>query len=238
MKYFVTADVHGFYDELILALKQKGFDENDSSHILIICGDLFDRGDKPQQIIDFVNKLKKRVILIRGNHEDLMEEMLRRGFPLSHEEHNGTIKTIMALNSNYGKTEFNLRKIAVDSGLQKILDSTVDYLEIGDYIFVHAWIPTYITGYPDEEDWRKADSEAWQRARWVNPVKMYKYKTFEKGKIIVCGHYPCSALWEEREGEKYSAENENHSPFIDENIIGLDASTYKSHIVNVIVIEK
>lgn len=78
MKYFVSADIHGFYDEWQLALKEKGFDINNSEHKIILCGDLFDRGRQPKEIIDFVLTHKDKVILIRGNHEDLMQEMIDR----------------------------------------------------------------------------------------------------------------------------------------------------------------
>ncbi|MBQ8726493.1 MAG: metallophosphoesterase [Clostridia bacterium] len=46
MKYYVVSDVHGFYDELIFALTEKGFFDEKSPHKLIICGDLLDRGEK------------------------------------------------------------------------------------------------------------------------------------------------------------------------------------------------
>lgn len=78
MKYFVSSDIHGFFDEWQNALKEKGFDLNNPEHKIILCGDLFDRGSQPKEIIDFVLKHKVKVILIRGNHEDLMEQMIER----------------------------------------------------------------------------------------------------------------------------------------------------------------
>ena len=78
MKYFVSGDIHGFYDVWQNALKDKGFDLNNPEHKIILCGDLFDRGSQPKEIIEFVLKHKDKVILIRGNHEDLMEQMIER----------------------------------------------------------------------------------------------------------------------------------------------------------------
>ena len=40
MKYFVVADVHGFYDLMIKALTEKGYFEEKEPHKLVICGDL------------------------------------------------------------------------------------------------------------------------------------------------------------------------------------------------------
>jgi len=41
MKYYVTADVHGFFSELKDALDEAGFFEDKEPHKLIICGDIF-----------------------------------------------------------------------------------------------------------------------------------------------------------------------------------------------------
>ena len=42
MKYYVTADVHGFYSEMRAALEKAGFFSEHEPHKLIILGDLFD----------------------------------------------------------------------------------------------------------------------------------------------------------------------------------------------------
>ena len=54
MKYFVSADIHGFFDEWMSALKKNDFDIDNQQHKIVVCGDLFDRGRQPKQIIDFV----------------------------------------------------------------------------------------------------------------------------------------------------------------------------------------
>ena len=46
MKYYVTADVHGYFTELKTALAEQGFFEDTEPHKLVICGDLYDRGTK------------------------------------------------------------------------------------------------------------------------------------------------------------------------------------------------
>ena len=74
MKYYVVADVHGFYTELIAALDEKGFFKDKEPHKLIVCGDLFDRGQEAVALQAFIVDLMKKdeVILIHGNHEDLI----------------------------------------------------------------------------------------------------------------------------------------------------------------------
>ena len=46
MKYYVTADVHGFYTELHRALDRAGYFADPEPHKLLILGDLFDRGQE------------------------------------------------------------------------------------------------------------------------------------------------------------------------------------------------
>ena len=44
MRYYVTADVHGFYTKLHEALESAGYFDDPEPHRLIILGDIFDRG--------------------------------------------------------------------------------------------------------------------------------------------------------------------------------------------------
>ena len=79
-KYFVVTDVHGFYDEMRAALDRAGFDLTNPNHILVSLGDLLDRGRQPKECLEFVLGIpENRRILIRGNHEDLMWEMVASG---------------------------------------------------------------------------------------------------------------------------------------------------------------
>lgn len=55
MRYYVVADVHSFYNELIKALTEKGFFEDKEPHKLIVCGDLFDRGMQSAELQDFIH---------------------------------------------------------------------------------------------------------------------------------------------------------------------------------------
>ncbi len=238
MKYFVCADIHGFYDEWMKALNEKGFALNNDRHKIIICGDLFDRGRQPKEIIDFILSHKDKFILIRGNHEDLMQGMLDRNHNDYDDLVNGTAQTIVDLYPEWQISEFNLKKIARITGLQKVLDMCVDYFETEKYVFVHGWIPIIENGYRYDKNWRKARKKRWEKARWQNPVNMLKYEIFEPKKIIVCGHWHCSALWHEQNPDKYEEFGPKASfhPFITKNMIALDTCTVYTHRVNVIII--
>lgn len=109
MKYFVSSDIHGFFDEWQNALKEKGLDFNNPEHKIILCDDLFDRGSQIKEIIDFVLKYKVKVILIRGNHEDLMKQMIERKSSDYGDLCNSTAQTIVDLYPEWQINEFNLK---------------------------------------------------------------------------------------------------------------------------------
>ena len=73
-KYFAISDIHSFYDEMLEALKSKGFDMQNPDHNVIICGDAFDRGEFSLKVFEFMKILnnENRLMDVRGNHEDLL----------------------------------------------------------------------------------------------------------------------------------------------------------------------
>lgn len=97
--YFITSDIHSYYNELKVALDEAGFDINNNEHILIVNGDLFDRGEDTLQVLKFIKSIpKERRILIRGNHEYLLRDLLnRKDFPQWHDVTNRTLKTVFHL---------------------------------------------------------------------------------------------------------------------------------------------
>ena len=66
MKYYVTADVHGYFSELKTALSALGFFQDTEPHKLIVCGDLYDRGSEALHLQEFILDLleKDEVILV------------------------------------------------------------------------------------------------------------------------------------------------------------------------------
>lgn len=256
MRYYVVADVHSFYDELIKALTEKGFFEDKEPHKLIVCGDLFDRGMQSAELQDFIVDLmaKDEVILVRGNHEDLMMELLKNAafyfdneIRCFHHWSNGTVRTLYALTQMTINT--NTHKEIVDKMrttpyIKDIIPATLDYFETEHYVFVHGWIPTITTRsygleqYLPIDNWRKASKELWEKARWINGMDACSQGIKEKDKTIVCGHYHCSwgHCYLERQGAEFGR-YANYEPYYDDGIIAIDACTAESGKVNCIVLE-
>ena len=101
MKYYFTTDIHGFYTELRKALEEVGYFSDPAPHKQIILDDLLDPGQKAVEMQRYILQLMDQspVILVRGNHEDLYEEMviIDEGLPIRHHVSNGTCWTALQL---------------------------------------------------------------------------------------------------------------------------------------------
>lgn len=249
-KYFVVSDVHSFFNELMAALNEKGFEKDNPEHKLIVCGDLFDRGSQTVECFEFVKSLGDRFIYVKGNHETLLEDCIEEFYagrvPSLHHFHNGTIKTICQF---CGENEWIVYdptwRDKICETMRPILDwideKCVNYFEVGDYIFVHGWIPCY-----DElNDFRNSTEADWEKARWENGMAMWRYPFFRvAGKTVVCGHWHCSWGWshirqERKEWPQLNRKDwiKSFEPFIDDGIMAIDACTAYSGKINCIVIE-
>lgn len=172
MKYFAVSDIHSFADDLKFSLSTAGFNKRDKNHTLIVLGDIFDRGDETIAVYKFLKSIpKSRRILIRGNHEALFLELLKKPFPQSHDFSNGTVSTFVQI-AGYSDTEVaflktcyyfsngtyssyekfsedgqviwnDIRRAVLGHEITKWLQSNewVNYYELGPYIFVHSFIP-------------------------------------------------------------------------------------------------
>lgn len=260
MKYYVVADVHGFYSELITALTAQGFFSDNSPHKLVVCGDLFDRGKEATKLQEFIDDLLKKdeVILIRGNHEDLTIEFVQnidrwitKTVERTHHWRNGTVETVlqltgMTLGEAIAAPDRCAIKMENTPFFKRIIPAMVNYFETEQYIFVHGWIPCHTLRYPGgmtyfllDETWRDASEKDWDSARWYNGMEAAKQGVKEPGKTIVCGHWHCSYGHASIQGKgDESGPFADYSPYYNEGIIAIDACTVISRKVNCIVLEE
>ena len=239
MKYFVVSDVHSCYDELMIALKSNNFDMTNPHHKLVVCGDLFDRGSQSIEVFEFVKELQAqdRLIYVKGNHEELLGECVNEfccgKVPGEHHIYNGTTNTIIQFCNNKklyigNKASIKTVKERMRPILQFIDDNCVDYFEIGNYIFVHGWIPLDV-------DYKNADSDYWSEARWTNGMEMWWLNPESRlpNKTIVCGHV--FSNWGHNKIHKVGKIMD--CPFVDDGIIAIDGRVVESRHINCIVIE-
>ena len=233
-KLFVVSDVHGHYTLLKEALDKAGFDKENENHLLICCGDYFDRGRENAEVLRFFERLKHKVLL-RGNHEDLLLNLFKTGKFLPHNYINGTMTT---LENFLGKYAINPVDDTIDfSGKTRIVDricdfieGTENYFETENYLFVHGWVPE---GVKAAKDCQKVDNQGWEKARWIKWTERYEGENPLLDKTLVCGHMPTffAKFFDETRGEN------NYDTFYGKGLIAIDAGTFDTQRINVLVLE-
>lgn len=269
-KYFITSDIHSFYTPLIVALEKNEFDINNPEHILVVLGDVFDRGNETLDVYYFLTTTlsEDRIILIRGNHELLYLDLLKKDFPDSYDFNNGTVRTFCQI-ARYGEEALSWKywfmlgeeepyerihqtwkeivKEVKNSEITKWIQGKqwINYLETNKYIMVHSWIPTtqvYYKGYIQEvdyrEDWRNATATEWADATWGCPWKKALLGFNKTTKTIVCGHWHTSDFFNNLTKQK---KDEYDCPLFKSKkykLIGLDACTVASNKINILVLNE
>lgn len=222
-KLFCVSDIHGFYDELIAALDEAGFDKDNPDHWLISCGDHFDRGCRPVEVMRFLRSLPRKV-LIRGNHELLLKECCDRGYPESYDYSNGTVNTIVAFSSKEDEY-FADAASRTWRRVKPFIDEMVNYFETEHYIFCHSCLPK-------GENWREASQEEWNKVVWGNPFLQRKLH-----KTIVFGHWHTSWARHYFDGKPEWGEGVDFSPYYNNGLFGIDGCVAHNKKINCLVLE-
>lgn len=247
-KFFVCSDIHSAYTPLKKALDDKGFDPNNEDHWLVVCGDAFDRMGESEEVLRFLMSLERK-ILVKGNHDILLEELCMREFPYNHDHHNGTVQTVEDI-GNRKVRPFDECCQVTWNRTARYRELLVNYFETQKYIFVHSWIPTnkkekphpadkWILLTTDEwmEDWRNANDVEWEDAMWGNPFVKWQQGLNKTGKTIIFGH------WHVSTGHRMAGHCNDEfkyaiwEPFYGDGIIAIDRCTAYTGEVNVLVIE-
>ena len=248
-KFFVTSDIHSYFTPFKEALDKAGFDPNNENHWLIVCGDCFDRGPESVELLKYLMFLERK-ILVKGNHDTLLEELCMREFPYTHDHHNGTVATVEAIGGRVLRPFDECCQMTWNK-TARYRELLVNYFETQNYIFVHSWIPTEVMyderaskpwhqigkTYSFKEDWRNATEKEWEEAMWGNPFKLADQDLNKTGKTIVFGHWHCSA------GHKILGNCNDEfgyaiwEPCYFKNTIGIDRCTGYTGEVNMLVLE-
>lgn len=250
MTYFVFADPHGNYEELITAITEMGYDAFNSQHQLVGCGDYFGRAARSnsdcfdiwQYLISphHVNK----PICIRGNHESILIDAIERRHltdtDISNGEHN-TFASFLGRYPNQVKRDYYLQfdaaKAMIDVGFYDWLKSLPWYFETEHYIFTHGFVPLQWF----RKKWKLSDLGDWEwnTASWANTpdyIWTLDRTHTQVDKTIVFGHWRAKELnerfagkWEELDGDIYVDK--------ERKLIGLDTTTALSYKVGCIILE-
>lgn len=251
MRIFVTSDIHSYFTSFKKALDKAGYDQANPEHLLVVCGDLFDRGDESVEVYEYF-KNNPKAILVAGNHEDMLISCLSGKHYSMTNVTNRTVKTIMDLGEqhdfmlNAAPIVFNAYQKACQITSEKmnfLWGRYRNYFETENYIFVHSWIPTIFSdkGQVYNPDWKNASPVEWNEAMWGNPFEQAMGGLNQTGKTIVFGHWHTS-WYRAQKAHNFDLEWGKDACFDpvhdkDLNVIGLDACTAYTGKCNVIVLE-
>lgn len=252
-KFFICSDIHSFFNEWQQAMGAQGFDASNPNHIVVVLGDLFDRGPDAFKCFEFVKDManQKRLIYIRGNHEDLLEALVEEiidGRRISyHHISNKTLDTVSQLTDI---NPFDLQlgfidRTYVEAKMNAVLaffnKNCLDHYEVGRYVFVHGWVPQEANG-AIPSDWRERGD--WARARWTNGMEQHALGHKLPDKTIICGHWHCSYGYhlnhpecEDIPPKSAPYFNEAFLPYAADGIIAIDACTAHTGRVNCVCLE-
>lgn len=249
-KYFVFSDVHGESEALQTSLKEAGYDKYNPRHILVSLGDNFDRGTDSKGVCSILFH-RQDTILVKGNHEGFLEEMLEKGiegeFVLFNILHNGLDKTLESfsgcsiervvsaadLNAMIDIARSNVRHYCSKGLLQKIKDMPL-YYETKNYIFVHA-------GLEPDLPWQMSSQDVmtWDMEYSHRPI-------CSTTKTVVIGHNHAFRVRNKAKEEGYResplglpwvGNTDENAPVRIGNKIAIDPCSNLTHKVNVLVIE-
>lgn len=250
-KLFVISDIHGFYRITKNSLNSNGYEEYNPNHGLIVLGDFVDRGLESKEIFEWLYK-GKRIVVIKGNHEDILTSFLdlKQNFNRSNYNY-GLRETITSFCGEddfitYSENEYDkgiftgwadcfnkYREIVATKinndypYLLKWLMSLPYYYETNNYIFTHAAIDTDIV------DWHLSDfkNEVWDSGDFI-----LKQCNNIGNKKIVVGHFATDEL---RRIHGIDLGNiGTNDTLIYENKIFIDSCVIESKKLNVLIIEE
>jgi serine/threonine protein phosphatase 1 len=173
---YVISDLHGCYDKFIKMLNEIEFKDSDELYIL---GDIFDRGEKPLEILDYIIS-HKNITLLKGNHEQMYIDYFEQDDPELW-YYNGGQKTHQQIIQRDYSFEISLYHYLKKLPVIKVLDK---------FILVHAGLY-----FPKDYDYleleeflnQEEDICLWDRSNIGNEKKYRDY-------TVICGHTPVQSI--------------------------------------------
>lgn len=175
-RILAVSDIHGEHDKLLKLLEKTEF--NPDCDLLVVCGDLIDRGSQNLATIKTCCELRDKgaAVILKGNHEQFAQECIQ---DMLIERPSETLQLWVCYNggSNTYDELVSLPQRELKT-LLRFFTTLPLYFTTGDYIFVHAGADARKTlKQNDEEDMVWSDESFYHCPAY-------------RGKTIVFGHTP------------------------------------------------
>lgn len=187
-RYYVVGDIHGrgdLFDALIAAIERDDSEAGPAGTTVVLLGDLVDRGDDSAGVIARARRWQRerKVRIIAGNHEEMFLDSFENLKVLRNFLRHGGRETVLS----YGLDRARYNEAGLEE-LQALMSELVpeedrafmrgfeDYVEAGDYLFVHAGIePETALSEQDGQTFR------WIRDRFLRHPDPHSH-------VVVHGH--------------------------------------------------
>ncbi|AGK95527.1 hypothetical protein Clopa_0472 [Clostridium pasteurianum BC1] len=188
------SDIHGCYEKFIEMLKLVNFSDKDELYVI---GDIFDRGNKPLDILDYIRN-HNNIHLIKGNHENMYENFYKNRIYGVTWFMNGGQRTYI---------EIMKRGAVFNDSLYDYISNLPLYEIVDNNILVHAGIklPVEYKKLSIKEIMNIQDEETilWYRGGIGHEEKI-------KGYNIICGHTPVQVINNSSENAKILKANDTY----------------------------
>ncbi len=169
MRTLVVGDTHGCLDELQTLLNEAALDL--SQDRLVLLGDYIDRGPKSYELLQYLRTLqnvhgKYKVILLRGNHEQMAIEYLEKDN--ANWQYNGNGMTLR----NFADKQANIKEAV------NFFKTLPLFFADEHFIYVHAGLRPGI----------KLENQLADDLLWIRE-EFYR-SSFDFGKTVIFGHTP------------------------------------------------
>ncbi|MGQ9818628.1 MAG: metallophosphoesterase family protein [Candidatus Kapaibacteriales bacterium] len=169
-KRFVIGDVHGCILTLIELIEKKIKPKRNDE--IIFVGDLIDRGPNPKAVVDYILEMQKKykVIVVRGNHEQMLLDSLNDDFIFDLWYLNGSSETLFSFQISHPS---ELQKKYLD-----FFNSLPYYVSMEDFVVTHGDL-----NFEADDPFTDTHTMLW--GRWL-PIKPEKINY----RRLVVGHTP------------------------------------------------
>lgn len=155
-RVYAVGDIHGRVDLLEKLFAAIAVDSRDAAslahRVIVFLGDYIDRGDRSREVIDLLLNPPLTgfdIVFLKGNHEAEMMSFLMQPDPAHGWLQHGGQSTVFSYRVRVANRISAHEKMldlrdglmnAIPAAHQRFFSSLRDWLELGDYLFVHAGV--------------------------------------------------------------------------------------------------